>query len=265
MERTIKEEQRILLDLYKEVKKICDKHRLLLFATGGTALGAVRHKGFIPWDDDMDFALPREDYESFVNEFYKELPRHLQLASSKRGLHHIVVDTRYEKKLDKLTADTKQDGCETGHIFVDIQPLDGVPANSFFRFIHCTRVFFFRICYKLCDASKLHTAPWRSRIENFLIILMKKMAFLFRNESKMLEKHIKLTKKYHYKNSLYIADFYGKYRYKDVYPKSWWETGIEMQFEDTTIRNMVDYHAYLTQIYGEYMTIPEEKQRYSHK
>lgn len=62
-----------MIEILDEFDRICNKHNLTYFLIGGTLLGAVRHKGFIPWDDDMDLAMPREDYEKFINVYYKEL------------------------------------------------------------------------------------------------------------------------------------------------------------------------------------------------
>ena len=65
------------LAVLKEIIKICKNHNLRYFAIGGTCIGAVRHNGFIPWDDDIDIAMPRDDYEKLRNEFYTELPDHM--------------------------------------------------------------------------------------------------------------------------------------------------------------------------------------------
>ena len=69
------------IEIVKEVVKICDKHNLLYYMIGGTMLGAIRHKGFIPWDDDVDLGMPREDYEEFLKIASKELPDYLKIVN----------------------------------------------------------------------------------------------------------------------------------------------------------------------------------------
>ena len=74
--------------IYKEIARICDKHNLKYFVVGGTLLGAVVHKGYIPWDDDLDIAMPRDDYDKFINVFSKELDERFYL-------HHTTTDPNY--------------------------------------------------------------------------------------------------------------------------------------------------------------------------
>lgn len=77
-----------MFEIYEAVSAICDRHRLKYFVVGGTLLGAVIHKGYIPWDDDFDIAMPRDDYDLFVNKYYKELP-------DRFCLHHTSTDSDY--------------------------------------------------------------------------------------------------------------------------------------------------------------------------
>ena len=75
----IKKVQNEILSIFIEIDKLCEKHNLRYYAIGGTCIGAVRHNGFIPWDDDLDIAMPRKDYERFIAIASEELPKHLKL------------------------------------------------------------------------------------------------------------------------------------------------------------------------------------------
>lgn len=120
-----------LLKIYGVFAAICDKHNLRYYACGGTALGAVRHQGFIPWDDDLDIFMPRRDYVEFVDIAQTELPSGLKWQS-------IENDPCYEQPFGKvrnidcnLIDDVKQRSnliLEQG-IFIDVLPLDGVPRR----------------------------------------------------------------------------------------------------------------------------------------
>ena len=263
-ELSIREIQNILLDIYKFVDEICRKHDYKLFLAGGSALGAVRHHGFIPWDDDLDLTLPREDYEEFVRIAKEELPGYLKLTWMKRLNHYRIEDSRYEMELNGAYQQSINEG-EKSYIFVDLQPFDGVPKPIVIRTFHCVRVMFYRMAYRMCDSQKICIESWRKKWELFLIALFKKMPFLFTKEEKLQQKFDEKMKKYNYKDCGYIADFVGKYLFRDVYPKSWWEPGILVAFEDVQVRIPSEYDKYLSRIYGDYMKIPDKKEQITHR
>lgn len=80
--------QKVILSIFKEIKQICERHNIKYYAIGGTCIGAVRHKGFIPWDDDIDIAIPIEQYFIFLDYARKELPDYLYVLSPKDTVHY---------------------------------------------------------------------------------------------------------------------------------------------------------------------------------
>lgn len=115
--------------MYLEIEKICDRHNLSMCAGYGTVLGAIRHQGFIPWDDDMDLLMPREDYDKFINIFADELPKNLRIyaPNSKHG-----PIARFAKVVDtntRLLGPSAQDD-ESHGIFIDIFPLEGTSSRK---------------------------------------------------------------------------------------------------------------------------------------
>ena len=107
-----------LLTIYKVYAAICDKHHLRYYACGGTALGAVRHKGFIPWDDDIDIFMPRRDYTQLIELAKFELPEGYSWQS-------IEVDPKYRLPFGKVWNSGKRTA-------IDILPLDGIPRNRIY-------------------------------------------------------------------------------------------------------------------------------------
>lgn len=121
-----------MLVIYREIARICEKHNLTFFVVGGTLLGAVVHKGYIPWDDDLDIAMPRDDYDKFINEYSKEL-------DDRFFLHHTTTDPNYWLPFAKVRLNNtvfleekrKNVKAHAG-IYVDIFPFDYAPdMNSF--------------------------------------------------------------------------------------------------------------------------------------
>ena len=116
---SIKEIQKIDYEMVKEFVKICKKYKFKYYIIGGTLLGAIRHQGFIPWDDDMDIAMPREDFEQFLVCASKELPNNLELITFKNNKKYRyylprIINKKYEiveKRYEKLN--------EKSNIFID--------------------------------------------------------------------------------------------------------------------------------------------------
>lgn len=258
----IKEIQKALLEDYIVVSNICKAHNLKLFLTGGSVLGAVRHNGFIPWDDDMDLALPREQYEEFINNYSKELPDYLNVIIKVRNRHAAIIDNRYKASFRKEAA-AFVDG-ENEYLSMDLQALDGTPNNAIFRFLHSTKVMINRVCYKMCDSSYIYLDNWRKPWERILIRMLKRFEYLFNKPEKYCKRWEESMCKYPYEHSDIIADYMGKYKYKDIYPKDWWEPGIMHNFEGIGVLIPSKYDKYLSQIYGEYMKIPTDEEKFIH-
>lgn len=121
--------QEHLRKMYIEIEKVCDRHGLRMCTGYGTVLGAIRHKGFIPWDDDMDLLMPREDYDKLINLYADELPENLKIyaPNSKNG-----PITRYAKVVDINTKFLEPDSIadESHGMFIDIFPLEGTSSNN---------------------------------------------------------------------------------------------------------------------------------------
>lgn len=121
--------QEHLRKMYLEIEKVCDRHDLRMCTGYGTVLGAIRHKGFIPWDDDMDLLMPREDYDKLINLYADELPENLKIfaPNSKNG-----PITRFAKVVDihtRFLGPGAKDDVSHG-IFIDIFPLEGTSSNN---------------------------------------------------------------------------------------------------------------------------------------
>ena len=141
------------LNLIRLFVEICEKESLTYFMLEGTMLGAIRHKGYIPWDDDADFGMPRSDYERFLAVADRYLPQGVAVESADRTpgcVYYIarLTDTRIQVRF----TGTAEERVE--NVGIDIFPLDGTPNNSILRRIHLVKLLFLYQIYRLSVFEK---------------------------------------------------------------------------------------------------------------
>lgn len=258
-----------VLEIYKAIKKLCDDNHIRFFAIGGTAIGAARHKGFIPWDDDIDIAMPRKDYERF-KELSNTLPNNLELVDYTTDES---VPVMFGKVQDINTCYTPKTALNLPNSYsgvaVDIMPLDGVPANYLLYRWHRFKLSVLFSINSLLISYENNDIP-HERL--FKKISQSIAGTLFRglDKSKIKRYFVALNKKYDFDTASYLARTWmfgthdgmqAKARYHQVDFANY----TEMPFEDTTIRMPVGYDRYLSALYPNYMTLPpKEKQMPRH-
>ena len=248
-----------ILNIFKEIKPFLEKSSVPYYLLGGSLLGAVRHKGFIPWDDDIDIGIVRDDYERFLEMVSKNLPEHLELRSYRdESDHHYyfsrIVDTRYVLNREGSLVSRKE------NLWVDIFPLDGMPNNWLLRRIHMLRLLWVRFCYHVACFDKVNLKrPNRPLSERIIIAIVKNIHLGgHRDYKKWLVKLDKLLRKYKVQDSNWIVNFMGQYKFKEMFPKSYYGKGKLYTFEDMQLMGPEDYDKVLSQMYGDYMKEPED-------
>lgn len=232
-----------LLELFVDV---CKGLKLNYYLVCGSALGAVKYKGFIPWDDDIDVALPRPDYERFIREAHSFLPEHvfLQNFHTEPKLPCIYSKLRnsnttyIEKSASKL---------KINHgVFIDIFPLDGYPKTKFKQKA-------FEIKKKLYT-NFLGTAYLEPKELKSKIIYKIKLLFgIDKRILKYTQKYDKLVKKYDISDSELLCNHCNWQGRLEYAPKSQYGGAALAEFEGLTVRIPEQYHEYLSQKYGNYM------------
>lgn len=250
------------LNVLKKIVEICKSHNINYFAIGGTCIGAVRHKGFIPWDDDIDIAMPRKDFNKFLKYAVKELPKDYKIVEGNNSKSHrfsfVKIHDSKATFMERYAI-----GCPdivTGP-FVDIMPIDGLSNKSFFRFI---QIFLYRTFVGMND--RIRFVP----LIQFKNVKYGKLKFLSRKILSSLFKHnffyrkiSVLGKKENFDNSNYCI---FTWRAKDlpkqrlIFKKSFFENVIEVPFENMYINIPQKFDEYLKQDFGEYMIPPSNPQ-----
>jgi lipopolysaccharide cholinephosphotransferase len=266
-EQHLNDTQRYILHVLREVVRVLDELNIPYYMQGGTMLGAIRHGGFIPWDDDVDLGIPRADYDRLLKEVAAHLPENLELRTyDDETDHHYyfarIVDTRYQiRRMGSLEERLE-------NIWVDLFPLDGMPNGCAARQLHKFRLLMTRLKFHLSCFEKVNIKrPGRPLVERIII----KIAMLTRvgkwfNTRKQLDKMDRLLKKYPVEESDYLVNFTGQtsYKFNEMFKKEVYGNGKLYQFESFSLMGPEQYDAYLKSLYGDYMTPPREEDRNAH-
>lgn len=261
------ETQRYILHVLRSVIDILDQLEIPYYMQGGTMLGAVRHEGFIPWDDDVDLGIPRASYDRLLKEISDRLPENLELRTYQDETdHHYyfarIVDTRYQiRRMGSLEERLE-------NIWVDLFPLDGMPDGHVARGWHKLRLTFVRLKYHLSCFEKVNIKrPGRPLIERIII----RFAMLTRvgkwfNTRRQLDKMDRLLRKYPPEQSDWLVNFMGQtsYRFNELFKKEVYGQGKHYPFEDMQLIGPERYDDYLKSLYGDYMTPPDVSDRNAH-
>lgn len=256
-ELTLREIQLNSLKILKKIKEICEKENITYFLGYGTLLGAIRHQGFIPWDDDIDIMMPREDYEKFIeyciiNEKELEYFSLKHYLTSKEYIYPIArfCDTRYEIQYEN----TKDYGLG---LFVDIYPLDGIDLNDK-RFIQ--QLQWRQKLIDLCGTTK-YIFP-KLKIKNLIkypLFLISRLLKI----NKLLQELDKFSKKYNYKNMKNIECTVWTSKYHRISKEAFEKMKI-CKFEDDYFNIPEGYDEILREYYGNYMELPSVENQIGH-
>lgn len=259
----IKKIQLIELNMMKYIHDICNEENMVYYLCGGTLLGAIRHKGFIPWDDDMDIWMPREDYDKFVKNANNMLPKYLKLidyslaTNNESYSHHAKILNLNTKILKEDTLEKKED-----YIWIDIFPIDGMPKSKIWGKLH---YYYYRFWHYLMQISWFDEVVNLKRndrniIEKIVINILRKIKIgQWMNTRKIIGHSDKILKKYDLDNGKYVCSLKGTYKKKEILLRQWFKTRQLVQFESTMFYIPEAYNEILHHYYGDYMRIPELK------
>ena len=250
-----------IISVYEAFRRICEKHKFRFWASFGTALGAVRHKGFIPWDDDFDVMMPDQDYDAFMKIAPEELPEHLRIINIDNTREFFfsfgkIQDIRWDVS-DRIAR-------ETGHpqnegIYIDVFPFHGVPSQTIFR--------------KICDAalrcrqsailrSCSSCATDRAKVANLLGKMLGFAMPELRTAREIADFQFRRGRQLSFDES----EFVGTYNIPhccnyNIYRREWFDQTVWLPFENTQVPMPCAYNECLTAAFGDYMTLPPKEKR----
>ncbi|MCD8290577.1 MAG: LicD family protein [Prevotella sp.] len=262
---TIKEVQQVSLDILKDVHEFCVENNIHYSLSGGTLLGAIRHNGFIPWDDDVDIQLPRPDYDRLVNTY-----------QSKQGyklFSHERADSKAIRFPYARICEMKKTYVDPGvvpwcsektGIWIDILPCDGIPgekreASKHIRKIKRLERLSRWVSIKECPISVILKGKGLTQKVKF-IVQRAIETFVFTDK---FEELIKERRRYDYTTHDYFFTT-AHYGIKEWQPKKNMVGFVLHKFEDKEFYIMKGFEANLFSLYGRYMQLPPENQRVSH-
>ena len=245
-----------MLDILKHFISVCEENGLRYCACGGTCIGALRHQGFIPWDDDLDVYMPRPDYEKLwqIYDNTKESKFKLCRTTSEKNYHHRVmqmvdVDTTFINKR------SQNEDIEHG-VYIDIIPLDTYPKNVFSRFLQKLNAMVFSI-YNIQCLPEYNSGRFVKFGTSILLKIIKnpdkRYGIWKRAEMNMT--------KYNWCSSEECIDIVDTFKSLfRPFPKRWFKERTTV-FEDIKIRIPYDAEEYCSKVYGNYMEFPPPEKR----
>lgn len=232
------------LKMLNYIKKICEANQLRYYLCGGTLIGAIRHKGYIPWDDDIDIIMPMPDYKKFL-ELVKKDDKYEALSIYTHPDEYYLFAA---KLLDRSTLALNWEFplLSTTGVFIDIFPTSGLPDNAEDR-----KEFYIKV-------KNLHTEFTKTYVDyncdSEKICLRRK---------KLRSDIITMMEQYDYESSEYIGWLFSRYKDKELMPREIYNSSIPVLFEGEYYSAAIGYDDYLMRIHGDYMSFPPVKDRKS--
>lgn len=254
------------LEILKVFQEVCKRHNLRYFAIGGTCLGAVRHKGFIPWDDDIDVAMPYEDYTKFLEIAKSELPPTYGILDF--TAKHWTGDC-YCKLHDTRTTLIEDDKRSFPDrycgVFIDIFPLHGSSPNKFVQQLLSYSYYLFTSINNKIRFPFSYYTSLKSRLSWVLSYPLRLLPY-----DCLSIKHQNLMRRYPFGCSDKIIFPWRRPQpsregwYTNIFPYEDFKSAFAMPFEDTIIFVPAGYDEYLRMEFGSYMQLPPEEKRVSY-
>ena len=257
MKFNTEEYKSILIKIVVELDRVCNENGLRYFLTGGTMIGAVRHHGIIPWDDDIDVVMPRKDLEKLKMIASGVFSSDYELIDHQTEGYHFRFAKLYYKN---STVVEDEYNFYVGGVWVDVFAFDGLPgdkaeARKYYNEHYAKNWYRLYSLYSPCGIVL------NKGVKPFMQSIRKCLRHLLYNKRGLIEKLEAAAAKYDFDSSEYIINFQGGYGLKEMTRREYFDEYILIDFEGYKLRVPKGYDSYLTDIYGDYMTLPPIEKR----
>lgn len=258
---TLREQQLLQLSILKKVHELCELNNIHYFLMYGTLLGAVRHHGFIPWDDDIDIAMMREDFDKF-NEICEHggLPENMVIQNQNTDPYFEFLLARICMKGTYSDDYARKELMSFHYACIDVFPLDNIPTSIEIQMKHRKKIYhLMKFIYYRTNYKRKQISAIKSLIKNIVSSTLKIVPL-----SKYLALLDKEIKRYDNIPTEKCADLLSTLNigYENIsFDKSDFGSGVLLAFEDDKFYAPVNYEKLLTQMYGDYMKLPPESER----
>lgn len=258
MDNKLRQLQQVELEILLEFKRICEKYNLTYYLVAGTLLGAVRHHGFIPWDDDVDVAMPRQDFEKFLNICSKELSKEYFLQTKENDKDYFFSITKIRKNNTYVCEPEVEHLTFHKGIYIDIFVLEKCPNNKILAQA-C-----FKLQYLLNDALRVQSGiPVQYSGKNllfkaiFFITTKLKKNWLYRVQDKLVQVMN------HFSGDCYYCTLAGRHGYPaEVYQADWLGQNTKLLFEREYFSVPEQWDKVLKNMYGDYRELPKNREEH---
>lgn len=250
----LEERKKLQLDILVDVASYCERNHITYFLSSGTLIGAVRHQGYIPWDDDIDIMMPRPDYERFAKEYSSEVYEFTDMNKDKDFPYVLgkVWDIRTQQKEERINYNLLG-------VNIDIFPLDGLSENFFLQKLH---LFIIGLLTNVRRFKRIVLKDVMTKWKKFCFALFK--FFLLAISYKSLANAIYFfQKRYKWSSAVYVSSLASTTE-RLIGKKEWFEKPIQSTFEKYTFFIPNGYANWLTLVYGDYMKLPPKEKRSPH-
>lgn len=255
---SLNEKKIIMLSIMDYIDLFCKEHNIKYFLYGGSLIGAIRHKGYIPWDDDIDICMLRKDYDRFISEFLDEKGRYSLISAENDRNYYSQIAKVY----DSFTVlEENVSGKIPIGVYIDVFPLDNGSNNYNSTCKYGTMIGLFR---KIVDVKNIKLNKNRSVTKNLLLTLSKTLLFPV-SKHFAINMILYLSNKIKNSKSKYVAQFTKMtYDSKEIYERNWFDKAVYVQFEDRKYCIPKAYDKVLKTEYGDYMKLPPVEKQVSH-
>jgi len=255
---TLRRVQLTQLEILKEVKRVCQENDLTYWLTYGTLLGAIIHKGFIPWDDDLDIGMLRKDYEKFLSIAQQKLGTEYVLQTWETDRYYQLPFAKVRKKNTIYTEFQFRESRAINGIYIDIFPYDYY-GNDFWQGIILKFI-------KLMMLSKCGIRSWKElehfNLKKYITHIPTRFMYIFFSRKKLISDYKRIAIKYNdTKCTSFFSQGFDNYNNTSVIPCSILEKFCEVPFEDEVFSVPLEYDEFLKINYGNYMKLPPKNKR----